>query len=166
MALLDKLVIAEETPEEIDPDPAPDEKPVRRRSTRQKQPTPKIARPAARTVNAMAKEVGNDLATLLEMTAAVWGVRDQCCSPVLAAQSKDIGQALAQILARNPELLRKFANAETGVFVMQCLALGKALLPVGQAVARNHVMKQDEELEQADLATFPAFTGSNGAYPA
>jgi hypothetical protein len=119
----------------------------------------------------MAREVGNDIATMLEMTSVVWGVRDRCCAPVLGAQAKPIGQALAAILARNPDLLRKFAQAETGVFVMQCLALGQALLPVGQAVFTNHVLKRGE-LDQApnadvtDLDTFPAFSGVHRAHTA
>lgn len=162
MALMDKLEIVAEIDDEIDPDPHPDEAAPKRRTRRPRTPAPKVARPAAKSVNTMAKEVGNDIATMLEMTAVVWGVRDQCCAPVLEQQAKPIGQALANILARNPELLRKFAQAETGVFVMQCLTLGKALMPVGQAVFRNHVLKQGEDAPNADvtsLDTFPAFTG-------
>lgn len=165
MALLDKLQSADDLGEEIDADPEPDEKPRRRRSTKARTPAPKVTRPATKSINVMAREVGNDLATMLEMTAVVWGVRDHCCAPVLAEQSKPIGQALAAILARNPELLRKFANAETGVFVMQMLTLGRALLPVGQAIFRNHVAKtgDDDEFQSADLSAFPAFSGANGA---
>ncbi len=171
MALLDRLEIADEIPEEIDPDPAPDETPKRRRRSPTRQAAPKQRAAPVKTVDRMAKEVGNDLATMLDMTAAVWSVRDQCCAPVLSAQSKDIGQALAAILARNPELLAKFANAETGVFVMQCLALGRALLPVGQAVMRNHVMRQDggdaPNADVTNLDTFPVFNGGrNRAHPA
>ena len=166
MALLDRLEMGQEIGEEIDPDPVPDEKPRRRATRKPRTPSPQVKRPVAKTVNTMAKEVGNDLATMLEMTAVVWGIRDQCCAPVLEAQAKPIGQALAQILARNPELLRKFAQAETGVFVMQCLALGQALLPVGQAVFHNHVLKQGEtgpNADVTDLDTFPAFSGVHRA---
>lgn len=169
MALLDKLEIAQEIDEEIDADPPPDQPAPKRRARKPRTPAPKVAAPRQKTVATMAKEVGNDIATMLEMTSVVWGLRDQCCAPVLEQQAKPIGQALAAILARNPELLRKFANAETGVFVMQCLALGQALLPVGQAVVRNHVMKTGDDGPNADvtsLDTFPAFTGAQRAYPA
>lgn len=167
MALLDKLEMAEEIPEEFDQDPKPDEKP-KRRQRRPRTPAPKVAAPRQKTVAAMAKDVGNDIATMLEMTSVVWGVRDQCCAPVLAEQSKDIGHALAAILARNPELLRRFAQAETGVFVMQCLALGQALLPVGKVIVQNHVLKQGEgdSAPVVDINGYPVFSGSNGAYPA
>lgn len=167
MALLDKLEIAAEIDEEIDADPAPDQAP-KRRARKPRTPAPTIKRAPAKTLNAMAKDVGNDIASMLEMTSVVWGVRDQCCAPVLAAQSKDIGHALAAILARNPELLRKFAQAETGVFVMQCLALGNALLPVGKAIVQNHVLKsgEDEVGDVADLNGYPVFSGSHRAHPA
>lgn len=168
MALMDKLEIAEEIPEEIDPDPAPDQAAPKRRARRTRTPAPKVTRPAAKSVNTMAKEVGNDIATMLEMTSVVWGMRDQCCAPVLEQQAKPIGQALAQILARNPDLLRKFAQAETGVFVMQCLALGQALLPVGQAVVSNHVLKRGEiegpNADVTDFDQFPAFSGIHRAH--
>src|SRR5580765_345124 len=172
MALLDKLESVRETreeiAEEIDADPEPAQPAPKRRTRRARPAAPKVTRPASKSINTMAKEVGNDLATMLEMTAVVWGVRDQCCAPTLEAQAKPIGQALAQILARNPDLLRKFAQAETGVFVMQCIALGKALLPVGQAIFHNHVLRQGDTDPAAvtDLATFPAFSGVPRAHPA
>jgi hypothetical protein len=169
MALLDKLEIATDIGEEIDPDPVPDQ-PAPKRTRKARVPAPKPTRRAPQTVSAMAKEVGNDIATMLEMTSVVWGVRDQCCAPVLEKQAKPIGQALANILARNPDLLRKFAQAETGVFVMQCLALGQALLPVGQAVISNHVLKSGEvdgpNADVTDLESFPVFSGSRHAHPA
>lgn len=169
MGLLDKLEVVEEIPEEIDPDPAPDERPRRRPSRKPRTPAPKVATPARKSVNTMAKEVGNDLASMLEMTSVVWGIRDQCCAPVLEQQAKPIGTALANILARNPELLRKFAQAETGVFVMQCLALGQALLPVGQAVFQNHVAKTGElggNTDVTDLGAYPSFSGVQRVQPA
>ncbi len=163
MALLDKLEIVDEVEPEIDPDPQPDETPAQRR----RKPASKTSNrrgtvaKTPRSVSAMSKQVGNDIASMLEMTAVVWGVRDQCCAPTLEAQAKPIGDALASILARNPDLLAKFANAETGLFVMQCLALGQAVLPVAKAVFTNHVLSRDEvEAEREDavsLETFPVF---------
>lgn len=174
MALLDKLELAAESDpdivDEVDPDPAPDERPKRRAPRKPRVTAAKPPRAAAKSVNTMAKEVGNDIASMLQMTSVVWGIRDECCAPVLEAQAKPIGQALAAILARNPDLLAKFANAETGVFVMQCLALGQALLPLGQAVFRNHVAKTGDiagaDANVTDLDGFPAFSGLRRADPA
>jgi hypothetical protein len=174
MALLDKLELAADsstdTEEVFDADPAPDERPKRRASRKPRTVAAKPAPARAKTTATMAKQVGADIASMLQMTSVVWGIRDQCCAPVLDAQAKPIGDALAAILARNPDLLAKFANAETGVLVMQCLALGQALLPLGQAVFRNHVAKTgdlgDGNADVTDLEQFPAFSGMRRADPA
>lgn len=167
MALLDKLeLVADVDPdidEVFDADPAPDERPKRRAPRKPRTVAAKPAPPRAKTTAALSKQVGADLASMLSMTSVVWGIRDQCCAPVLEQQAKPIGDALAAILARNPDLLAKFANAETGVFVMQCLALGQALLPLGQAVFRNHVAKTGDiagpAADVTDLENFPPFSG-------
>lgn len=174
MALLDKLELAAETDpevaEELDSDPAPDQRPKRRATRKPRTVAAKPPPARAKPVATMAKQVGNDIASMLQMTSVVWGIRDECCAPVLEQQAKPIGEALAAILARNPDLLAKFANAETGVFVMQCLALGQALLPLGQAVFRNHVAKTGDiagaDANVTDLDSFPAFSGLHRANPA
>jgi hypothetical protein len=174
MALMDKLELAAESNldigEEIDADPAPDERPKRRPARKPRTVAAKAPATRAKPAAQLAKQVGNDIASMLSMTSVVWGIRDQCCAPVLDQQAKPIGDALAAILARNPELLAKFANAETGVLVMQCLALGQALLPLGQAVFRNHVVKAGDpdgpNADVTDLDSFPAFSGLHRGHPA
>lgn len=174
MGLLDTLQIAprkeeefeEEFGLEFDQDPAPSEAPAKRRS---KTPAAakKTAAPARRGTTAtknLAKEVAEDLATLLEGTAAVWGLSDQCCAPTLEAQARPIADALTAILARNPRLLAKFANTDIVAYSLQSVALGKALLPVGKAVYKNHVSKAVEDDEEGthndggiQLGNFPAY---------
>src|SRR4051812_47024905 len=139
MALLDQIKLTDipddnsagETTAEFTPDPVPDAKPPTTRKkpgrpagTARKTSTPA---PRAKTTAAMAKEVAEDLATMLEVTATMWAVRDQCCAPVLAQQSKPIADAVASILERNPRLLARVADAGNAALLMQTIALGRAL---------------------------------------
>lgn len=149
MELLKRLQIAPQLDVELeDPlpqDPAPDEPAPKRKTGSRKAatPTPRAARPP--TVAKMARDVAADLATFLEMGAAAWGLTDQCCAPVLAEQSKPIADALTAILARNPRLLARFAQADTAVWVMQVAALVRACTPVARAVYANHVTAPEQE---------------------
>lgn len=180
MGLLDKLNFGPESETENDAqfapqfaeqfatpfaqDPEPGTRPARGRKTTAK------AAPAGRKVAPgtakLAREVAEDFATLLEGTAAVWGLRDQCCAPVLEQQAKPIADALVAILARNPRLLARFADTSIAAYTMQSVALGKALLPVGKAVYHNHIGKavdDDQEGPHHDGAShieqFPPFKG-------
>lgn len=157
MSLLDSLRIAPrnggensgEILPELPQDPAPNERPPARKAA-------KKAGPAARPTTApstarMAKEVAEDLATLLEGGAALWGLSDECCAPVLEQQARPIAVALTGILARNPRLLAKFAGADIVSYTLQVAALGRALAPVGTAFYRNHVSKAHEE-DQGEVA--------------
>lgn len=161
MALLQKLRIAPEIEEQIGDEFPQDPAPTERPAARGKKPAPrKVAAPRSPTVAKLAKEVGEDLATMLGMTAAAWSLTDQCCAPVLEEQAPDIAKALTAILARNPRLLAKLAQADTAILAMQVVALGKALLPVGQAIYRNHVAKEDgEHGGGVPLDHFPAYPG-------
>lgn len=157
MSLLESLKIAPrnttenggEIVEQFAQDPAPNERPPRGR--------PKKATAAARPTTApttarMAKEVAEDLATLLEGGAALWGLSDQCCAPVLEQQARPIAVALTGILARNPRLLAKFAQADIVSYTLQFAALGRALAPVGTAFYRNHVSKAHEDEAGGEVA--------------
>lgn len=171
MGLLDSIRIADQTDEEfveqLAPDPAPDERPSTRKKAPAKPGPAPVAAARRKTPERMAKEVAEDLATMIEMTAAVWSVRDQCCAPVLSAQAKPIAEAFTAILARNPRMLARFANADSALLIVQGLALGKALLPVGQAIYRNHSGAKAGQYEQegpdgppvVDLDAFPSFSG-------
>jgi len=184
MALLDKLRISEQTRpdtgEEIGEeilseyaqDPIPNEPAATRGKASATPRTPKAPRRAASPNTArLAKEVGDDLGTMIEMASVVWGMRDQCCAPVLQEQAQPIAQAITSILARNPKLLEKFANTDIAVYTVQMLALGRALAPVGQSIYRNHVSKASNGGKQGnggvDLDQFPSYdpAGPNGHVP-
>lgn len=173
MALLEKLrmvtqnddIIEEEIQTELPQDPVPGEKPTtRRRTTRTATTTtPKV------TSTKLAKQVAADLASLIEGGAVIWGLKDQCCAPVLADQSRDIADALTAILARNPALLAKFAQTDLAVLTVQILALTRAVAPVAKAVYTNHVSKpasgEGDDDAGLDIDQFPTFS-NNGNYPA
>lgn len=180
MALLDKLQIVpesgeqigDETGEDYQQDPEPGDPPPRktRRSRARAAPQKRASTRGAAGTTKLAKEVAEDLTTLIQAGAAVWGMQDQCCAPVLEQQAKPIAQAFTAILARNPRLLEKFASTDIVSYTLQSVALGKALLPVGQAVYHNHVSKAVEGDEHVDgaihLDQFPAFTGIDRGQPA
>lgn len=174
MGLLDKLELRTKNDEEsesefgtqFEQDPEPGEAPARR-STR-KTAVKAAPRKATASVTKMAKEVAEDLASMLEMTAAVWGMSDQCCAPVLEQQARPIADAFTSILARNPRLLAKFAETDMIAYTLQTAALGRALAPLGKAIYSNHVSKaydEDQEQEHTEharagginLTSFPTF---------
>jgi hypothetical protein len=172
MGLLDRLeLVQKDAPEsnsedapEFAQDPEPGERP--RRKAR-KTVAPVTPRKPAPTVARMAKEVGEDLASLIEMGAAVWGMTDECCTPVLEQQAKPIAEAFTAILSRNPRLLASFANTDLVAYALQGGMLFKALKPVAQTVYRNHVSKahngeEGQSRDGVNLGIFPAYAG-NGA---
>lgn len=180
MALLDKLRITEEPVEQIDAeilseyeqDPVPNEPSPTRANAPKVKPAPAPKAPVRgrpKSTTTLAKEVGDDLATMIELSATVWGMRDQCCAPVLAAQAVPIAHSITAILARNPRLLEKFANTDIAVYTVQLLALGKALTPVGAAIYNNHISKAGHGAQATggiDLDQFPSYPGHNGnGYP-
>lgn len=125
--------------EEFAPDPAPNEKPRRSR----KEPVVRAAPVRRRSVNVVAKEVGNDLGGAFEMMAALWQMAgDECCAPVLEEQAKPIGAALANILKRYPRLLEKLSDSDYLSFALSAAMVTSAVKPVVTAVYRNHVSKE------------------------
>lgn len=171
MALLDKLRIApvneditsDQEADALPQSPTPGEPPPSRgKPLRAVRPAPAASKTAT---TKLTKEVAADLATMIELVAVGWGLTDECCAPVLEAQAKPTADAVTAILARNPRLLAKFAQADMAIMVMQWVALGRALLPVGQAIYHNHVAKPEElgvtDDGGNDLSpdAFPAFSG-------
>lgn len=183
MSLLEKLSIRPESDTENGPeiepvfaqDPEPGERPSRAKKASGRAATkpPAARRPAVSTAK-MAKEVSEDLATMLEVGATMWGLTDDCCAPVLEQQAKPIADALVGILSRNPRLLAQLANSSIAVMGVQSIALFNALAPVGKAVYRNHISNAvDDDQEGAHDATgavhlgnFPAFSGRPRSVPA
>lgn len=178
MGLLEKMNFTDKRDDIVDAEIVPDPQSEYQQDPAPAGPTPTRgkakAAPRVRTAGKttastkLAKEVGDDLATMLEMGAVVWGMRDTCCAPVLSEQAQPIGEAIASILARNPRLLEKFANTDIAVYTIQILALGKALAPVGKAVYSNHVSKAHKDGDHPgtngiNLNQFPAY-GNDGEY--
>lgn len=106
---------------------------------------------------------------MIELAAVAWGMRDQCCAPVLAEQAQPIATAITNILARNPQLLEKFANTDIAVYTMQTMALVTALAPVARSVYSNHISKAghgDQARGGVDLDQFPGYNpDTNGHTP-
>jgi hypothetical protein len=182
MALLDKLKISSESTPETDPeteplfaqDPTPGEpRGASRPAGKAKPASSGNGRTRSASVTKMAKEVAEDLATMIELGAAAWGMSDDCCAPVLEQQARPIADAFSGILARNPRLLAKLHGSDSAVLAMQTLALGRALQPVAKAVYRNHVSKAVEDDQEGThddgtvhLNNFPAFSGRPRSVPA
>jgi hypothetical protein len=183
MALLDKLRISEQTRpdtgEEIGEeivseyaqDPIPNEPAATRGKASPAPRTPKSPRRAASpNTTKLAKEVAQDMGSMIELASVAWGMRDQCCAPVLAEQAQPIATAITNILARNPALLEKFANTDIAVYTMQTMALFTALAPVARSVYSNHISKAghgDQASGGVDLDQFPSYdpAGANGHTP-
>lgn len=174
MGILDKLQFADKSELELVPeigpefeqDPEPGERPRRRKASPKADSAPAMPTKAATTK--MAKEVAEDLASLIEMGAAVWGMSDECCAPTLEQQAKPIADALTGILARNPRLLAKFADTDMVAYSIQAGLLFKALKPVAVKVYANHVSRTAEggHGDGVHLGAFPAYSGNGaGIYP-
>lgn len=184
MSLLDQLSLEPNLESNLE-DALPQDPEPGTRAPRRKQKAPAQApkatapkrstAPRGKSTASLAKEVGEDLATLIELTAAGWGMRDACCAPVLAEQAQPLGEAVAAILARNPRLLAKFALIDSASVLVLWVTLARALQPVVSAIYRNHgpgtrapVDEGDEGPHPAavDLATYPAFSGVPRAHTA
>lgn len=178
MALLEKLRMVEQTgPEngaeigeeflsEYTQDPVPNEHVSTSGKPGTAKAAPKAPRKAAtRGTTALAKEVAKDMGSMIELAAVAWGMRDQCCAPVLAEQAQPIADAITNILARNPALLEKFANTDIAVYTMQTMALFTALAPVGRSVYSNHISKAGHGTQGSnggiDLDQFPSHHPGN-----
>lgn len=169
MGLLDRLQLvpnsdSEDAPEigpEFDQDPDPGERP--RRAVRKRTPAAATPRKQSPSVAKMAKEVSEDLTSLIEMGAAIWGMTDECCAPTLETQARPIAESITAILSRNPRLLAKFADTDLVAYSVQAGMLFKALKPVATTVYHNHVSKTVEEGATGDgihLGNFPAFSAA------
>jgi hypothetical protein len=181
MGLLDKLQIRTENdtelPEELEPEFAQDPEPGTARNTVRKSNVKSVRQPVrqAPSMAKLTKQVADDLATIIEIGATMWGLTDDCCAPTLEAQAKPISDALVGILGRNPRMLMALAQSDMAVLSVQMIALGKAVAPVGKAVYRNHISKAHDDNDDQErahdggihLGTFPAFSGiqrsANGA---
>lgn len=169
MKLLDRVTMAPksdpetggELGEEFRADPEPG---IRANSGRKT--TAKVApAPVSKaSVTKLSREVADNLCTLLELGAAMVSMSDDVCGPVLEQQARPTADAIASILARNPKLLAKFAQADFAILAIQIGALGKALKPLAETVYHHHIARDHEgnDDERVDLDRFhvPAYVGA------
>lgn len=143
-------------------DPEPGERPAAR--GRPRGPAKRTTDLTAPQVKRLSKEVGEQLAGLIDMGGTLWEMAgDECCAPIVQEESKPIGEAIAACLARNPKLLARFSDVDFVTWTLQIGALGKALKPVAAAIWRNHISGAHEGKEKdgggIDLSAFPSYTG-------
>src|SRR3982751_3800706 len=118
----------------FEPDPEPGHPATSRRRTRKPAAQPAAGMSPTR-IKALSREVGGQIAGLIDMTGTLWEMTgDTCCAPVVQEQSGPVGDALAACLARNPELLARMADVDFVTMILQIGALGKALQPIGTAI--------------------------------
>ena len=91
----------------------------------------------AREIAAARNQVRDALTMLYTLPA--WGakLKDPHCGGALLDQRDDIVKAMVPIVCRNPAMLAFFTAANAPW--MDYLALGQALLPVGQTIWAHHV---------------------------
>lgn len=130
-----------------DPKPAPTKKTASPRVAKpaKQDPTPK--RPGRPSKSDLEREVATELQAMLMLGSAIWGQYDGTCAVVLSAQSKDISDSLAAILAKHPALLSRMRDM-TGFG--DYLGLAVAILPVVKAISEHHVQPGLQKREPID----------------
>jgi hypothetical protein len=107
---------------------------------------------------ALKKRISAEIEAYVEFAALPLVMRDPTCGTVVHAQARPIGDAIAQILSRYPDLAHKFL--QTGV-LGDWLKLAAVLQPVLKVVYEHHIVKKPEENEVDDRAdyttSYPSF---------
>jgi hypothetical protein len=100
---------------------------------------------------AVRKRLADELHAYATMVALAWSVRDDYCGPVLSDQSRAIAEALADIIARNPAMVRW---VETSGMVGDWVKLSMAVMPVVTAFRQHHIVRSvpSDDEEGADAA--------------
>jgi hypothetical protein len=137
--------------EELTQDPPPG---------KSKPPRVKLAptRTSGNVTPALKKRIAAEVEAYVEFAALPLVMRDPTCGGVLHEQAKPIGDAIAGILSRYPDLAHKFL--QTGV-LGDWLKLAAVLQPVLKVMYEHHIAKKPEEDqadERADFVTsYPSF---------
>ncbi len=165
-SLLDRIM-GQENPEEIDPE-IPDKIPPEWTRELSQDPPPDTAqaprkRPRQATTSgpvtpALKRRIAAELEAYIELAAIPLVMQDETCGGALHEQAEPIAKAIAQILARYPEIAHKFLA--TGL-IGDWLKLLLAIKPVGQAMWKHHVVKPPEQEgetgEQPDYSAFQPY---------
>lgn len=133
-----KFVISDEEGEDLEAVEPVEKIAVKAKTVRQ---DPKPSRPVGRPPKSdKERELAEELEIMFMMASGVWSNFDQECGPVLEKQSKQIANALAHTLSKNPKLLER---------VMKWSVLGDwgpiffAFQPVIKSIAKHHIMKPE-----------------------
>lgn len=112
--------------------------------------------PAPRGSTVLRRKVAAELEAYARMAALGVAVRDPHCGMAMNDQAKAIADALAEIIARNPQLAEKFIQA--GV-IGDWAKLLMAVQPVVAAIYRHHIARStdDQEGSRVDVAQYPAY---------
>ncbi len=150
-------VILEEEDYTFDEDPAPGKPakaPLTKAPRKLARRTGTAGRKRASPRSSAVQGATKDVQTAVEMIAFMWGMSGDPCAQVLDENAKHITEAVMKILSRNPELLERLQDS--GI-LWDCLGLGAALMPVGKAVYKHHVRKEEVDSSDDDLDSFPAY---------
>lgn len=141
--------VPQEWGEEFAPDPTPGEVPKLKKA---------VIRPttSGNVTPALKKKISAEIEAYIEFAALPIVLRDPTCGQALHEQAKPIADAIANLLARNPELAHKFLA--TGV-LGDWLKLLSVTYPVLKAVFDHHITKTKDEEEDGgfDFSAAPAF---------
>jgi hypothetical protein len=139
---------------EIVPDPVPGKS--RAKPARAPKP-PAAGKPVPVAVK---RRLTDELEAYAGMAALAWTVRDPVCGPVLNDQARQIAEALAEIIARNAQLV---AWIETTGMVGDWVKLWMAIAPVVSAVRAHHITKSvggNDEGTDDDLSRYAVYRPS------
>jgi hypothetical protein len=147
--------VPEQFPSEWEQELVPDAPPGKSKAPKIKL-TP--TRTSGNVTPALKKRIAAEVEAYVEFAALPLVLRDPECGGALHEQAKPIGDAIAQILSRYPDLAHKFL--QTGV-LGDWLKLAAVLQPFLKAVYDHHIAKKPEE-EQVDdrpdyVTSYPSF---------
>lgn len=140
----------------LDPDPSPDdydapvEKPKFLENVKVKPSVP------AKLSAKQKKELIASIELMITIPGFTLSMVDPVCGGAAMNNAANIAETLVPIIARNPRLLDWFIQ---GSGMMDYMALGQALIPVGVTVFQHHVSKSvghSHEEEHDDLSTYAA----------
>lgn len=157
----DSVVFDDDFPDDLAKEIVPDPVPGKARSSSRgaghgpAASTSSARRPVSAAVR---KRLADELHAYATMVALAWTVRDDYCGPVLNDQARAIAEALADIIGRNPAMVRW---VETSGIVGDWMKLSMAIMPVVTAVRQHHIVRSvpsdDEEGSGADHVDYSRY---------
>lgn len=140
---------------ELTPDPTPGKAPRKRTRAAAKAPTVRPPAPVSRAV--ATRNISEELQVYAGMIALTVSARgDQVCSAAISAQSKELADALAALIARSDWLM---STVHSGGLIRDIVKVAMAGWPIVAAVRAHHGgVREGAEGERADdLAGFAPY---------